>query len=50
MSAASSDFDRKNNVEQVMWEGLTGAAVTVTVRAYATTTKAQSFALVIRMS
>jgi hypothetical protein len=50
MPATSTAFDRKNNIEQVIWDGLTGAAVTVTVCAHDITIKPQSFALVIRMS
>lgn len=50
MPAGSSDFDRKNNVEQVIWDKLAGATITVTVRAQAITSKPQSFALVVRMS
>ena len=45
---ASTDFDRINNVEQVVWTGIPAGAAAVTVRAHRITLNPQSFALVIR--
>jgi len=50
MPASSTDFDRINNVEQVVWTGIPAGAATVTVRAHRITLNPQSFALVIRMA
>jgi serine protease AprX len=49
MSAGSTDFDRTNNVEQVVWTDIASGTVTVTVTAHRVTTKPQTFALVIRV-
>jgi len=50
MPASSADFDRTNNVEQVVWMGVPAGAATITVRAHRITLDTQSFALVIRMA
>ena len=50
MPASSSDFDRINNVEQVLWSSVPAGQATVTVRAFRTTLEAQNFALVIRVA
>jgi serine protease AprX len=43
-----TDFDRTNNVEQIIWEGITPGDVTITVRAFRITVNPQSYALVAR--
>jgi len=48
--ASSSDFDRTNNVEQVLWEQVPDGAATVTVRCHKATLAPQSFALVVRVA
>jgi serine protease AprX len=48
MPAASNDFDRINNVEQVVWTALPAGAAQITVRAHRTALLPQPFALVIR--
>ena len=50
MPAGSSDFDRKNNVEQILWDHLPAGQVTVSVIAHAITLQRQSYALVVRLS
>jgi subtilisin family serine protease len=49
MAIGSTDFDRVNNVEQVVWAGLSTSEVKVVVRAHRITQSPQSFALVIRV-
>ncbi len=49
MPSTSSDFDRINNVEQVVWVGMPTGAAEITVRAHRITLHAQSFALVVRI-
>jgi serine protease AprX len=48
MPATSADFDRNNNVEQVVWDDLTPGDVTIIVRAFRIPVTPQSFALVAR--
>ena len=48
MPAGSTDFDRKNNVEQVLWMPLPPGPVTVSVIAHAITLAPQNYALVLR--
>ena len=50
MPASSSDFDRINNVEQVLWSNVPAGQATITVRAFKTTLETQDFALVIRVA
>lgn len=50
MPATSKQFDRSNNVEQVVWQGLPAGEVTITVRAYRTAQFAQTYALVLRIA
>jgi hypothetical protein len=49
MPAASTDFDRTNNVEQVAWKNVPAGSVTVVVSAHKVTLAPQKFALVIRV-
>jgi serine protease AprX len=49
MPAGSADFDRINNVEQVVWPNIPAGTVTVTVSAYRVTLGPQNFALVVRV-
>jgi hypothetical protein len=49
MDPASTDFDRINNVEQVLWEDVRPGSVSVIVRAFHITSLLQSYALVIRI-
>jgi serine protease AprX len=49
MPAGSADFDRTNNVEQVVWRNVAVGTVTVTVAAHRVTLRPQTFALVIRV-
>jgi serine protease AprX len=49
MPAGSIDFDRTNNVEQVMWSNVPSGTATVTVTVYRVTLEPQNFALVIRV-
>src|SRR5262249_48633867 len=48
MPPASADFDRTNNVEQVVWPDITPGDVQITVRAFRIPVLAQSYALVAR--
>jgi serine protease AprX len=48
MPAGSSDFDRRNNVEQVILQNAPGGNVDVVVKAFRTALHPQSYALVIR--
>ena len=50
VSAASSLFDRTNNVEQVAWTSVPVGPVTVTVSAHRVTLGKQNFALVVRVA
>jgi len=50
MPATSKGFDRTNNVEQILWDGIPTGPVTISVVAHSVTTTPQSFALVIRVS
>ena len=50
MPAGSKGFDRKNNVEQVIWEQVPAGEITVSVVAHATTLTRQNFALVVRFA
>jgi hypothetical protein len=49
MPAGSADFDRANNVEQVVWANIPAGPVTVTVSAHRVTLGPKNFALVIRV-
>jgi serine protease AprX len=49
MPAGSADFDRKNNVEQVVWEQVPAGTVTISVVAHAVTLGPQNYALVVRL-
>ena len=49
MDPTSTDFDRTNNVEQVLWENIQPGSVSVIVRAFHITSLLQSYALVIRI-
>lgn len=49
MPPGVTDFDRTNNVEQIIWEGITPGDVTITVRAFRITVNPQSYALVARV-
>ena len=49
MPAGSADFDRTNNVEQVVWKNVPAGSVTVAVAAHKVTLGPQKFALVIRV-
>jgi serine protease AprX len=46
----SADFDRTNNVEQVVWQNIPPGNVTITVRAFRITQFPQPYALVVRVS
>ena len=48
--SSSSGFDRKNNIEQVVWNGIPTGNVDVVVKAFRTTQFPQPYALVIRVS
>jgi len=48
MPANLNDFDRNNNVEQVVWEDVTPGEVMITVRAFRIPVSPQSYALVAR--
>ena len=50
MAPGSSDFDRQNNVEQVVWDSVPTGTATVSVRAHSIATTPQNFALVVRLS
>ena len=50
MPVNASDFDRKNNVEQVVWPDAPSGNVEIVVRAHRITLQPQSYALVIRIS
>lgn len=50
MPESSSDFDRTNNVEQVVWTNVPAGGASVTVVAHRVTLKPQTFALVIRVA
>lgn len=49
MPPSSTDFDRTNNVEQVVWPDVPVGNVEIVVRAHRITLHPQSYALVIRM-
>lgn len=49
MASGSADFDRSNNVEQVIWAGVPSGNVDIVVRAFRVT-KAQNYALVVRLT
>ncbi|MFL5802599.1 MAG: S8 family serine peptidase [Roseiflexaceae bacterium] len=48
VSAASADFDRVNNVEQVVWSNVPTGAVDIIVRAHRIALFPQTYALVVR--
>ena len=48
-AAGSAEFDRRNNVEQVVWRNLPGGVVDIVVRAFRVPLFSQSFALVLRV-
>jgi serine protease AprX len=48
VAAGSTSFDRRNNVEQVVFENLPAGNVVITVTAFRTTVHAQPYALVVR--
>lgn len=48
MPPSSTDFDRTNNVEQVVWEGIAPGDAQITVRAFRIAVSVQSYALVAR--
>jgi serine protease AprX len=50
MPAGSAEFDRTNNVEQVVWTNVPAGPATVTVVAHRVTLRAQTFALVVRVA
>jgi serine protease AprX len=50
MPATSTDFDRVNNVEQVVWENPPSGPATVTVACFRVTQAPQDFALVVRVA
>ena len=50
MPPNSSDFDRVNNVEQVVWENIPSGQVKIKVSCNRVTTGAQDFALVVRVA
>jgi serine protease AprX len=50
MSAASTDFDRLNNVEQVTWADAPPGDAVITVRACSVAVSTQSYALVTTLS
>jgi hypothetical protein len=47
---ASSDFDRANNVEQVVWNNPPSGDAVIIIRAFRVTRLPQSYALVVRVS
>lgn len=49
VSPNATDFDRDNNVEQIMWENMPEGRVDIIVRAHRIPSFAQSYALVIRI-
>ncbi|AOK59197.1 hypothetical protein [Burkholderia ubonensis] len=49
MAPGSADFDRSNNVEQVIWAGVPKGEVEIVVRAFRVTTP-QNYALVVRLT
>jgi hypothetical protein len=49
MPASSADFDRTNNVEQVVRKNVPAGSVTVAVAAHKVTLGPQKFTLVIRV-
>ncbi|MFM0670232.1 S8 family serine peptidase [Paraburkholderia sediminicola] len=49
MAPGSADFDRSNNVEQVVWTGVPSGNVDIVVRAFRVT-KPQNYALVVRLT
>jgi hypothetical protein len=50
MPATSTAFDRRNNVEQVVWTGVPTGNVDIIVRAHRISQHPQSYALVIRQA
>ncbi|MEP6701942.1 MAG: S8 family serine peptidase, partial [Betaproteobacteria bacterium] len=50
MAATSADFDRLNNVEQVVWLNVPAGIATITVVAHRVTFGPQNFALVVRVA
>jgi hypothetical protein len=50
MPATSASFDRKNNVEQVVWTNIPAGAITISVVAHRVTLATQTFALVVRVA
>lgn len=50
MAVGSADFDRLNNVEQVVWPLPPPGTMTITIRAFHVTVNPQSYALVIKVS
>jgi serine protease AprX len=50
MPSSSSEFDRRNNVEQVVWSNVPTGKVEIIVQAYRITLHPQSYALVVRVS
>jgi hypothetical protein len=50
MPAGSKDFDRKNNVEQVVMDNLVPGNAVVSVIAHSIAVAPQSYALVVRLS
>jgi serine protease AprX len=50
MPATSTDFDRINNVEQVVWENPPSGPATVRVACFRVTQAPQDFALVVRVA
>ncbi len=50
MSSSSTEFDRHNNVEQVIWENVPQEKIEIVVSAYRVTKEPQSYALVWRLS
>ena len=50
MRPGSRDFDRKNNVEQVVWDQVPAGTITISVVAFAIASAPQDYALVARTS
>jgi hypothetical protein len=50
VDTASSDFDRANNVEQVVWPNVPAGKVDITIRAFRVTQFPQPYALVVRIA
>jgi hypothetical protein len=50
MTEGSAEFDRHNNVEQVVWDQVPGNQVTISVVAHSVTLVPQNYALVVRVS